>query len=384
MDYAATTPVHPEVFKAMVPYFRRTFGNPSSVHCYGVEARSAVETARKKVAELLNAGTEEIVFTSGGTESDNCAVKGVAHANKDKGNHIIISPVEHHAVLEPCRFLEKMGFKLTILPVDKYGMVDPEDVKTAITSETILVSVIYASNEVGTIQPLSEIGRITRDAGIYLHTDAVQAFGHIPIDVNRLNVDLLSMAGHKLCGPKGVGALYVRKGTRLTPFLLGGGQENGRRGSTYNVPGIVGLGKAVEIASREMVQEAERLSELRDRMVRELGERIELVKLNGHPSMRLPNNINISIPFAEGEATLISLDMEGICASAGSACNSGSLEPSPVLTAMQVPSDEARCSIRFTLGKWTTEEEIERVLKKLPGIVNKLRAMSPAYKKKLT
>jgi cysteine desulfurase len=382
MDYAATTPAHPEVVQAMLPYFGEIFGNPSSIHYYGLEARSAVEAARVKVAEFLNAGPEEIVFTSGGTESDNFAIKGVAYANEKRGNHIIISPVEHHAVLEPCHFLEQQGFKVTSLPVDKYGMVDPQDVKKAITPQTILVSVMHASNEVGTIQPLDEIGRITRAAGVYLHTDAVQTFGHIPIDVNRLNVDLLSLAGHKLCGPKGIGALYIRKGACLTAFMQGGGQEDGRRGSTYNVPGIVGLGKAVEIARREMADEAERLTGLRDRLIRGLQERIESVKLNGHPLERLPNNANVSIPFVEGEATLVSLDMEGICASTGSACSSESLEPSHVLTAMQVPPEDARCSIRFSLGKWTTEEDIEKVLSALPPIIAKLREMSPLYKQR--
>jgi cysteine desulfurase len=382
MDYAATTPAHPDVVKAMLPYFSEIFGNPSSIHSYGLEARSGVEAARVKVAEFLNASPEEIVFTSGGTESDNFAIKGVADANEKKGNHIIISPIEHHAVLEPCHFLEKKGFRVTNLLVDRYGMVDPEDVKKAITPQTIMVSIMHASNEAGTIQPLYEIGRITRDAGVYLHTDAVQTFGHIPIDVNRLNIDLLSLSGHKLYGPKGIGALYIRKGTRLTTFMQGGGQEDGRRGSTYNVAGIVGLGKAVEIARLEMGQEAERLSGLRDRLVGGLQERIELTKLNGHPVERLPNNVNISIPFVEGEATLVSLDMEGICASTGSACSSESMEPSHVLTAMQVPPEDARCSIRFSLGKWTTEEDIEKVLTALPQIINKLRAMSPLYKQR--
>jgi cysteine desulfurase len=380
MDYAATTPAHPEVVKAMLPYFTEVFGNPSSIHSYGLEAREAVEAARGKVAGFLGARPEEIVFTSGGTESDNFAIKGVAYGNENKGDHIIISSVEHHAVLEPCHFLEKRGYKITYLPVDKYGMVDPEDVRKALTPKTILVSVMHASNEVGTVQPLSEIGKITREAGVYLHTDAVQTFGHLPIDVNQLNVDLLSLAGHKLCGPKGVGALYIRKGTHIVPFMQGGGQEDGRRGSTYNVPGIAGLGKAVEIAGQEMGPEAIRLAGYRDRLIQGLIEKIEYTKLNGHPRQRLPNNVNISMAFVEGEATLLSLDMEGICASTGSACSSESLEPSHVLTAMCVPVEEARCSIRFSLGKWTAEEDIQKVLTALPQILTKLRAMSPLYK----
>jgi cysteine desulfurase len=380
IDYAATTPTHPEVVKAMLPYFSEIFGNPSSIHSYGLEAKAAVDAARVKVAGLIGARPEEIVFTSGGTESDNFAIKGVAYANESRGNHIIISSIEHHAVLEPCLFLEKRGFQVTHLPVDNYGMVDPEDVKKAITPKTILVSVMHASNEVGTIQPIAEIGKLTRQAGICFHTDAVQTFGHLPINVDDLQVDLLSLAGHKLCGPKGIGALFIRKGTRIMPFMHGGGQEEGRRGSTYNVPGIVGLGKAVEIAQQEMDAEAKRLAGYRDRLIDELLRRIDYAKLNGHPRKRLPNNINISIAFVEGEATLLSLDLEGICASTGSACSSESLEPSHVLTAMRIPPEEARCSIRFSLGKWTSEEDIERVLNVLPEIVTKLRAMSPLYK----
>jgi cysteine desulfurase len=383
MDYAATTPVHPEVVKAMLPYFSEIFGNPSSIHSYGLEARNGVEEARGKVAGFIGARPEELVFTSGGTESDNFAVKGVAYANESKGKHIVISPIEHHAVLEPCHFLEKQGFKVTSLPVDRYGTIDPQDVKKALTPQTILVSIMHASNEVGTIQPLDEISRVTREAGVYLHTDAVQTFGHIPIDVNRLGVDLLSLAGHKLYGPKGVGALYIRQGTRITPFIQGGGQEDGRRGSTYNVPGIVGLGKAVEIARQEMGPEAERLAGYRDRLIRGLQDTIQYLKLNGHPTQRLPNNVNVSISFVEGEATLLTLDMEGICASTGSACSSESLEPSHVLSAMRVPAEEARCSIRFSLGKWTAEEDIQKVLVTLPQIIAKLRAMSPLYKQML-
>jgi cysteine desulfurase len=380
VDYAATTPVHPYVVKAMVPYFSEIYGNPSSIHSCGQEAKTAVEASRTKLARFIGAKTEEIVFTSGGTESDNFAIKGVAYANKSRGNHIIVSRIEHHAVLEPCHFLEKQGFKVSYLPVDKYGLVDPDEVKKAITPKTILVSIMHASNEVGTVQPIAEIGKITRDSGVYLHTDAVQTVGHLPVNTKELNVDLLSLSGHKLYGPKGIGAIFIRKGTRIVPFMHGGGQEDGRRGSTYNVPGIVGLGKAIEIAESEMGEEARRLTLFRDLLIKELSDKIEFTHLNGHPSQRLPNNINVSIDFVEGEATLLSLDFEGICASTGSACSSESLEPSHVLTAMQVPAEEARCSLRFSLGKWTSEDEIRIVIQVLPGIITKLRSMSPLYK----
>ena len=384
LDYAATTPVHPEVLQVMLPYFGEKYGNASSLHSFGQEARLAVEKTRKTAAAFINAAPEEVIFTSGGTESDNSAVLGIALANQERGNHIITSSIEHHAVIEPCLFLEKRGFKVTYLPVDQDGMVNPEDVKKALTSRTILVTIMHASNEVGTIQPIAEIGKCTREAGVYFHTDAVQTFGHLPIDVRELNVDLLSVSGHKLYGPKGIGVLYIKKGTRLVPFMLGGGQEDGRRGSTYNTPGIAGLGKAIEIAQREMGEEAGRLSALRDQLIAGLQSKIALVKLNGHRVKRLPNNVNLSLAYVEGEATLLSLDFQGICASTGSACSSGSMEPSHVLTAMNVPVEEARCSIRFSLGKWTTQSDIEKVLQVLPRIINKLREMSPLYKKAAT
>jgi cysteine desulfurase len=378
-DYAATTPTHPDVLKAMTPYFNEMFGNPSSIHSCGQEAKSAVEEARARLAAFVGARPEEIVFTSGGTESDNFAIKGIAYANEGKGKHIITSSVEHHAVLEPCHFLKNYGFEVTYLPVDAYGMVDPDDIKKAIRPDTVLVSVIHANNEVGTIEPIADIGRVTREAGICLHTDAVQTMGHIPISVNELNVDLLSLSGHKLYGPKGVGAIYIRKGTKITPFMHGGGQEEGRRGSTHNVPGIVGLGKAIEIAGMEMTQEGERLAGYRDDLIKGILEKIEYTRLNGHPKRRLPNNVNVSIDFVEGEATLLSLDFEHICASTGSACTSESLEASHVLTAMKVPAEEARCSLRFSLGKWNEASDIEQILDVLPGIVEKLRSMSPLY-----
>jgi len=380
LDYAATTPTHPEVVEAMLPYFNEVFGNPSGIYSYSQEAKGATEEARDKVAALIGAGSEELIFTSGGTEADNFAIKGMAYANEPKGNHIITSSIEHHAVIETCKFLEKRGFEVTYLPVDEYGLVDPDDVKTAITDKTILVSVIHANNEVGTIEPIAEIGRITKEAGICFHTDAVQTAGHIPVDVNELEVDLLSMSAHKLYGPKGVGALYIRKGTRLVSFMHGGDQERRRRASTENVPGIVGFGKAVELTQQEMSEEVERLTYLRDKLTKSLLERIDHIRLNGHPLKRLPNNVNVSVDFVEGESMLLNLDLEGICASTGSACSSSSLEPSHVLLAMGLPHEQAHGSLRFSLGKWTTEEEISRVLEVLPRVIAKLRAMSPLLK----
>jgi cysteine desulfurase len=377
LDYAATTPVHPNVLKAMIPYLTDAFGNPSSLYSYGGEAKGAIEEARAKVADLIGAQDEEIVFTGSGTEADNFAIKGVAFANESKGNHIITSSIEHHAVTETCKFLERRGFSVTYLPVDEYGLVDPHDVKKAITGKTILISVIHANNEMGTIEPIAEIGKVAKEAGVYFHTDAVQTVGHIPVDANELGVDLLSISAHKLYGPKGVGALYIRKGTKLIPFMHGGEQERRRRASTENVAGIVGLGTAAELARQEMDEEVQRLTRLRNRLIKGLLERIDHVRLNGHPQKRLPNNINVSIDFVEGESMLLNLDLEGICASTGSACSSSSLEPSHVLLAMGLAHEQAHGSLRFTLGKWTTEEEIGQVLEVLPRIVAKLRAMSP-------
>ena len=380
LDYAATTPMHPEVVKAMLPYFTDAFGNASTIYSYGQEAKGAIEEARDNVAALIGARDEEIVFTSGGTEADNFAIKGVAYASESKGNYIITSSIEHHAVIETCKFLERKGFRVTYLPVDEYGLVDPDDVKRAITDKTILISVMHANNEMGTIEPIAEIGRIAREAGIYFHTDAVQTAGHIPVDVNELRVDLLSMSAHKLYGPKGVGALYIRKGTKLISFMHGGEQERRRRASTENVPGIVGFGKAVELAQQEMSEEAERLTCLRDQLIKGLLERIDHTRLNGHPLNRLPNNVNVSVDFVEGESMLLNLDLEGICASTGSACSSSSLEPSHMLLALGLSPEQAHGSLRFSLGKWTSEEEIEQVLDVLPRIVAKLRAMSPLLK----
>jgi len=364
----------------MLPYFTDAFGNPSSIYSYGQEARKAVEEARTKVAQLIGARSEEIIFTSGGTEADNSALKGIAFANEDKGNHIITTSIEHHAVLEVCKFLEKRGFRITCLPVDKYGLADPDDARKAITDKTILISVMHANNEVGTIEPVEEISRIAREADIYFHTDAVQTVGHIPVNVDRLNVDLLSISGHKFYGPKGVGALYVRKGTKLVSLMHGGEQERRRRAGTENVPAIVGLGKAVELAGQEMDKEAERLAYLRDKLIEGLGEKIDHIRLNGHPKRRLPNNVNVSVDFVEGESMLLNLDLEGICASTGSACSSASLEPSHVLLALGLSPEQAHGSLRFSLGRENTEEDVERVLEVLPGIVAKLRAMSPLLK----
>lgn len=380
LDYAATTPTHPEVVKTMLPYFTDAFGNPSSIYSYGQEAKGAIEEARGKVADLIRAQSEEIVFTSGGTEADNFAIKGVAYAKEPKGNHIITSSIEHHAVIETCKFLERRGFRVTYLPVDEYGLVEPDDVKRAITDKTILISVMHANNEIGTIEPIAEIGRIAREAGIYFHTDAVQAVGHIPVNADELGAALLSMSAHKLYGPKGVGALYIRKGTKLIPFMHGGEQERRRRASTENVPGIVGFGKAVELAQQEMTEEAKRLAYFRDQLIKGLLEQIDHTRLNGHPVKRLPNNVNVSVDFVEGESMLLNLDLEGICASTGSACSSSSLEPSHVLLALGLSHEQAHGSLRFTLGKWTTEEEIGRVLEVLPLVVAKLRAMSPLLK----
>jgi cysteine desulfurase len=380
LDYAATTPTHPEVVKAMLPYFTDIFGNPSSIYYCGQEAKGAVEEARAKVAECLGAQVEEIIFTSGGTEADNFALKGVALANESKGNHIITSAIDHHAVTVTCKFLEKRGFQVTYLPVDGHGLVSPDEVRKAITSKTILVSIMHANNEIGTIQPIAEIAKIAREAGVYFHTDAVQTVGHLPINLSKLDVDLLSMSAHKLYGPKGIGALYVKKGTKLVPFMHGGGQERGKRASTENTPGIIGLSRALELAQLEITEEATRITGLRDKLIKGLLKRMNHVLLNGHPTMRLPNNVNVSIDFVEGESMCLNLDLEGICASTGSACSSSSLEPSYVLLALGLSHERAHGSLRFSLGKWTTEDDIDRVLEILPRIVSKLRAMSPLFK----
>ena len=380
LDNAATTSTHPEVIKAMLPYFSDAFGNASSIHFYGQEAKEGVENARTKVAALINAHPEEIIFTSGGTEADNFALKGTAYAHKGRGNHIITSSIEHHAVLETCKFLEKQGFRITRVSVDNYGMVNPEDIRKAITDKTILISIMHANNEMGTIQPIAKIGRIAREAGIIFHTEAVQTAGHIPIDVNKLGVSLLSISAHKLYGPKGVGALYIRKGTNIAPLINGGDQELRHRAGTLNTPGIVGFGKAVELAQKEMGSESKRLILLRDKLIKGLQERIDGLYLNGHPTKRLPNNINVRVDFVEGESMLLNMDLEGIAISTGSACTSSNLKASHILLALGLLPEQAHGSLRLTLGRETTEEDIARVLEVLPQIIAKLRAMSPLYK----
>ncbi|MDD5246021.1 MAG: cysteine desulfurase NifS [Candidatus Omnitrophica bacterium] len=382
LDYAATAPTDPEVIKAMEPYFFEKFGNASSLHSFGQEAKKALEDAREKVAAFLGAAAQEIIFTSGGTESDNFAVIGTAFARQAKGNHIVTSAIEHHAVSETVKFLEKKGFQVTVVGVDKDGLVDPADVKKAITDKTVLVSVMHANNEIGTIQPIAEIGRITREKGIYFHSDAVQTVGHVPVNVDELNVDLLSLSGHKFYGPKGVGVLYIRKGTRIERFLHGGDQEFGKRASTHNIPGIVGLAKAIELCREKMPEETRAQIKLRDKMIKEIPEKIPEVMLNGHPTQRLPNNVNFSIKYIEGESMLLNLDMVGIAASTGSACTSSSLEPSSVLLAIGRPHEIAHGSLRFTLGRWSKAKDVDYLLENLPPIVKKLRQMSPLYENK--
>lgn len=379
LDYAATTATDPEVVKAMQPYFYEKFGNASSIYSLGQEAKHAIEDARLTLAAFLGARPEEIVFNSGGTESNNTVIKGVAYALKAKGNHIITTAIEHHAVSEPCKFLEKNGFKVSYIGVDKEGLVSPEDIKKAITDKTILISVMHANNEIGAIQPVAEIGKIARAKGVYFHSDAVQSVGHIPVNVDDLGVDLLSLSAHKFYGPKGVGALYIRKGTRMQSLLHGGDQENNRRASTYNTPCIVGLGRAVELCRQNMDKEMRWQVSLRDRLIAELPKRIADVRLNGHPKLRLPNNVNFSIKYIEGESILLNLDLLGIACSTGSACTSSSLEPSHVLLAIGLPHEIAHGSLRISLGRWTKEEDIDYLLENLPQIVKKLRAMSPLY-----
>lgn len=379
LDNAATTPVNPEVLREMMPYFTEKFGNPSSIHSFGREARQAVDKARERVAKALGAKPEEIYFTGGGSESDNWAIKGVAFANRDRGNHIITSKIEHHAVLHTCEYLESQGFEVTYLDVDEYGMVDVEQLKKEITDRTILITIMFANNEIGTIQPVEEIGKIARDKGIYFHTDAVQAVGKIPIDVDRLNIDLLSMSGHKIGGPKGVGVLYARKGVKIHNLIHGGAQERRMRAGTENVPAIVGLGKAVELASENLENNIKRLTVLRDKLIEGIMDKIDHVRLNGHPTKRLPNNVNFCFEFIEGESLLLSLDMVGIAASSGSACTSGSLDPSHVLMAIGLPHEIAHGSLRLTLGEINTQEDIDYVLEQLPPIVERLRALSPLF-----
>ncbi|MDA8236178.1 MAG: cysteine desulfurase NifS [Clostridia bacterium] len=379
MDHSATTPVDADIAQAMVKFMTEDFGNPSSIHSFGRDVKKAVEEAREKVAKAIGADAREIIFTSGGTESDNAAIIGVATANCKKGSHIITSTIEHHAVLDTCHHLEKNGFKVTYLPVDEYGMVKAEDVAKAITDDTILITIMHANNEVGTIQPIAEIGRLAKEKGIYFHVDAVQTIGKIPVNVDELGVDLLSVSSHKIYGPKGVGCLYIRKGTRWTPITFGGAQERKRRAGTENTASIVGLGMAMEKAVANLEQEVTKLTKLRDKLINGITANIDHIQLNGHPTFRLPNNVNFSFHFIEGESLLLSLDMKGIAASSGSACTSGSLDPSHVLLAMGISHEVAHGSLRLTLGKMNTEEEVNYVLEVLPEIVERLRQMSPLY-----
>jgi len=381
MDYHATTPVDPEVFKAMAPYFTDIFGNAASRnHEFGWTAEAAVEKARGQVARLIGATDKEIIFTSGATESDNLALVGIAEMYRGKGNHIITSPIEHKAILDTCHYLETKGFEVAYLPVDKNGQVSAASVKAAIKPSTILCSIMLANNEIGTINPIAEIGKVCREHGVFFHTDAVQGVGKIPVDVDKMNIDLLSMSAHKMYGPKGVGALYVRRKAprvRLSPIVHGGGHERGMRSGTLNVPGIVGFGKAAELASRVMAEEAKRLAGLRDRLYKGLQSELDEIYLNGHPTERLPGNLNVSFAYVEGESLM--MGMKEIAVSSGSACTSASLEPSYVLKNIGVGEDLAHSSIRYGLGRFTTEEEVDYVLNKTVETVRKLRDLSPLY-----
>ncbi len=375
LDHNASTPVHPEVLAEMLPYFSETFGNPSSVHAFGRDARDAVERARERIAGFLGVTPDEIVFTSGGTESDNFGVKGLALARGV--GHIITSQVEHHAVLRTCQALEGMGFAVTYLPVDQYGMVDPDDVKRAIRPDTIAITIMHANSEVGTVQPVGAIGAIAREHEVPFHVDGVQTFGKIPLDPRALNIDLLSFSGHKIYGPKGVAGLFIRRGTKMVAIQHGGEHERRRRAGTENVPGIVGLGKAVEIRAREMHAEAERVRALRDRLWEGIRARVPDVRLNGHPTERLPGTANLAFRHVESESIVLGLDLKGIAVSAGSACTSGNVEPSHVLVAMGVPLDWAMGAVRFSLGRSTTAEDIDEVVAGVEPIVRKLRQALP-------
>ncbi|HEX6513599.1 MAG TPA: cysteine desulfurase NifS [Chloroflexota bacterium] len=378
LDHAATTPVDPRVVEAILPYYSEKFGNPSSIHSLARESRRGLDNAREIVAEALGAQPREIVFTACGTESDNAALKGVAEANQDRGNHIITTAIEHEAILETCKYLEKRGFRLTYLPVDEHGTVELGELEKAITPETILVSVMMANNEVGTIQPLAEIAEIIKGRGIYFHTDAVQAAGTLSINVDELGVDLLSLSGHKFYAPKGVGVLYVRQGTRLMPQMLGGGQERNRRSGTENVAQIVGLARALELAYEERADDNGRITRLRDKLKDGILDTVPDTLLTGHPTNRLPNNASFCFKGVEGEQILLALDLNGVGASTGSACTSASSEPSHVLTAMGIPAAVAHGAIRMTLGKGNTEDDVDTVLSLLPDIVEKQRALTPA------
>ena len=379
MDNAATTQVYPEVFDAMKPYFTEFYGNPSSIYSFAGNSKKAVEDARKTIADFLGARTEEIYFTGGGSESDNWALKATADAYANKGKHIITSKIEHHAILNTCEYLEKKGFEVTYLDVDENGFVNPADVEKAIRPDTILVSIMTANNEIGTIEPIAEIGKIAKDHGVLFHTDAVQAFGHIPMNVDEMNIDMLSASGHKINGPKGIGIMYIRKGVKIGSFVHGGAQERQRRAGTHNVPGIVGIGKAVELARDNMKERMEYETKLRDHLISRVMEEIPYAKLNGDKVKRLPNNVNVCFRFIEGESMLILLDQNGVCGSSGSACTSGSLDPSHVLLAIGLPHEIAHGSLRLTLSEKNTMEEVDFTVDKLKGIIERLRSMSPLY-----
>ena len=378
-DNAATTKVRPEELEAMLPYFTQNYGNPSSIYKISQENKKAVETARKQVADAIKASPELIYFTAGGSESDNWALKGIADSYSSKGKHIITTAIEHHAILHTCEYLETKGYEVTYLPVDEMGLISLDELKAAIRPDTILVSVMFANNEIGTIEPIAEIGAICKEKGVLFHTDAVQAVGHVPIDVDAMNIDMLSMSGHKFYGPKGIGAMYIRKGIKIPSFIHGGAQERKRRAGTENVPGIVGIGKAIELAVSEMDTEIPRLEKLRNKLIDGILTKIPYSRLNGDPVKRLPGNVNVSFEFIEGESILLLLDMQGIYASSGSACTSGSLDPSHVLLAIGLPHEKAHGSLRLTMGHFTKEEEIDYLLEKLPPIVERLRDMSPLY-----
>ena len=378
-DNAATTAVRKEVYEEILPYFMQSYGNASSVYTIARKSKKALEKAREQVAKALNADTEEIYFTAGGSESDNMALKGIAEAMETKGKHIITTKIEHHAILHTCEYLQKRGFEITYLSVDEYGKISLEELKKAIRKDTILISVMFANNEIGTIQPIKEIGAIAKEHGIYFHTDAVQAVGHVKIDVKEMNIDLLSLSGHKLCAPKGIGAIYIKKGVTIHPLIHGGAQEKRKRAGTENIAGIVGLGKAIELANEKKKKNTEYLIFLRDKLINGILEKVPYSKLNGHPKDRLPGNCNFSFDFIEGESMLLLLDSKGIAASSGSACSAGSSDPSHVLLAIGLSHEKAHGSLRMTLEHDNTEKEVEIVLQELPAIIAKLREMSPAY-----
>lgn len=383
-DNAATTKLDDEVLKEMLPYLKDNYGNPSSIYKLGREARKAIEDSREKIAKVLNCKANEIYFTAGGSESDNTAIKGIAKANKKRGNHIITSKIEHPAVLETCKQLEKEGFEITYISVDEKGIVDLEELKKSIKPTTILITIMFANNEIGTIQPIEEIGKIAKGNNIYFHTDSVQAVGSIKIDVQKLNIDSLSLSGHKFYGPKGVGALYVKTGVPFEKFISGGHQERNKRAGTENVAGIVGIGKAIELAYENLDEYNKKIKELRDYFVKQVEEKIPYIKINGDMEKRLPGNSNISFRFIEGEGLLLNLDLKGICASSGSACTSGSLDPSHVLLAIGLPHEIAHGSLRVSIGKYNTKEEIDYLIENLMEIVTRLREMSPLWEKFMT